>query len=200
MGIWFKRAALALAAAGTMAVAETAKADTVINFDNYAAGTVLSGSTFDSIGVHFNQTLQAVSGIGEQSSSLPNSAINFTSYADDISGSFVSPVTSVSYISVFAGDAGGDIDTVTLRGYDAANQLVATDTFTALSAQLLEIAGAGIVRFEIDQQGAVAIDDFTFRAETSSSTESVPLPGVAAAGVALIGFGKMRRRRNVAAI
>ena len=139
---------------------------------------------------HFNETLHVNSGtIGGLSQSRPNTAVNFDSFGGNITGFFLVPVTSVDFISVFAGDAIADTDTVTLNGFDSLNDLIDTDTFTDVAAQTLSIFGAGIVRFEIIQTGAIAIDDFTF------NPNNVPEPApLALLGLGLAGLGLSRRR------
>jgi len=184
----FKKSLLALTSLATLGLANPANA-TVLDFDSYADKTILAVGTFDSIGVHFNETLQVNSGnIGDLPQSLPNTAVNFDSFGGNITGFFLGPVTSVDFISVFAGDEGFDTDTVTLNGFDSLNNLVDTDTFTDVAAQTLSIFGAGIVRFEIIQTGAIAIDDFTF------NPNNVPEPApLALLGLGLAGLGLSRR-------
>jgi hypothetical protein len=165
----------------------------VINFDGFAAGSTQAVGTFDALGVRFNEALYICGGTcGDLPSSAPNTAINGESYGGNITGYFLGPVTSVDFISVVAGDNGGDTDTVTLRGYDASDTLVGSASFTGTTAQTLSISGAGIVRFEIIQSGLIAIDDFTF-----NPSAAVPAPApLALVGAALLGMGFTRRRRG----
>jgi hypothetical protein len=172
---------LARALAVSLLITPIAAYAVTIDFDEVPAITPRPIDTYDAQGVNFDQILYVNTCCGLLPSSAPNVAYssNF-----DISGSFVGPVKSVSFISVFAGDSGGDVDTVTLRGYDTANNLVASDTFTATSAQTLQISGSGITRFEIIQIGAIAIDDFTFLPETQ-----IPEPSTFALCMAALFFG-----------
>lgn len=163
---------------------------TVINFDSFADSTILAVGSFDAIGVRFNQKLAVDNGgSGTLPQSAPNAAINTDAFGGDITGFFLGPVTAVDFISVYAGDSGGDSDTVTLFGYDALNNLVDSDTFTGLSAQTLSISGAGITRFEIIQSGLIGIDDFTFNATSVPEPGTLALLGMGLAGVA---FSKRR--------
>ena len=165
----------------------------VINFDSLAAGSIAAVGSFDAQGVRFNENLLIGCNCGDLPSSLPNTALNSDSFAGNITGFFLGPVSSVNFISVFAGDNGGDIDTVTLNGFDAFNNLVDSDTFTAAVAQTLSISGAGIVRFEILESGLIAIDDFRF----NPSVTPVPEPStLALVCLALAGVGAIRRQRN----
>ena len=178
------------ATAAVALCASTANA-TLINFDGFAPGSVQVVGSFDALGVRFNQDLLIGCGCGDLPSSPPNTALSNApgDFAGNITGFFLGPVTTVDFISVFAGDVGGDIDTVTLNGYDAFNILVASDTFTATAAQTLSISAAGMVRFEILQSGRIAIDDFTF------NPAAVPEPStLALIGLALAGVGAARRR------
>jgi hypothetical protein len=181
----------AAALLGTLGFATQANA-VVIDFDGFADNTVLAVGAFDAIGVRFNQRLQVNDGdIGDLPFSLPNSASNFDSFGGNVTGFFLGPVSSVDFISVFAGDAGGDTDTVTLRGFDALNNLVASSSFTGISAQSLSIAGAGIVRFEILQTGLIAFDNFRF--EPTRVSEPAMLGML---GLGLAAFGLARRRKS----
>lgn len=177
-------AGLALAFAGA------SQAAVVITFDTLPTGSTAAVGAFDALGVRFNQALTIGCGCGDLPSSAPNTALS--GGGGDITGYFLGSVTAVDFISVFAGDVGGDVDTVTLNGYDAADQLVSTATFTGESAQTLSISGAGMVRFEILQSGAIAIDDFTF----NPAAATVPEPAtLALAGLALAGLAASRRRK-----
>lgn len=188
--------ALLAAALAALGFAGQANA-TVITFDSLASNTTAAIGTFDANGVRFNQNLFISNGSsGDMPQSAPNAAINGDSFGGDITGFFLGPVTSVNFISVFAGDVGGDTDTVTLRGFDALNNLIASASFTGLSAQTLSISGAGMTRFEILQTGLIGIDDFTFTAEGGGAA-AVPEPGsLALLGLGLAGALLARRRKQ----
>lgn len=179
-----------LLAAMTLAVAGASQAAVVITFDTFAAGSTAAVGAFDTLGVRFNEALLIGCGCGELPSSAPSAALG--PGAGNITGFFLGPVSTVDFISVFAGDQGGDIDTVTLNGYDAANVLIDTATFTGAGAQTLSISGAGMVRFEILQSGLIGIDDFTFNPAAAALPEPASL---ALAGLALVGLAASRRRK-----
>lgn len=148
----------------------SAKAVT-IDFDNFSNFETISGDTFSDLGVVFDSSLTVLENFGTLPQSPPNTAANFNDPSGGrISGFFT---VAVDFVSVFAGDNGVDEDTVTLLGFDDSNNLVATDTFTNLSAQTLSISGAGITRFEITNATLVAIDNFTFNTIPANPT---PVP------------------------
>lgn len=96
-------------------------------------------------------------------------------------------------LSIAAGDAGGDIDSVTLIGYDALDQIVDSDSFTANVGQVLSISGPGITRFEVQQFGAIVFDNIAFEIES----ETIPEPAaIALFGLCLAGLGLARRPRK----
>jgi|GEM_PF-3415099 len=168
---------------------------TTINFDEYDDGTILAVGTFDSIGVHFNQNLVVDDGdSGGLAISNPNYALNADSFGGDLTGYFTGPVSSTDFISVYAGDSGTDTDTVTLFGYDAFDNLIDSDTYTGLSAQLLSISGAGIVRFEIIQSGLVGYDDFTFNNGAPAPTPEPNTMALLALG--LLGAAGINRKKK----
>jgi len=163
---------------------------TVIDFDSYAPGDPIPIGSFDALGVRFNENLAAGDdNFGLLPSSPPVAAFNNDLFYDDITGFFLGSVTSVTSISVYAGDEGGDQDDVELRGYNAANALVDSDFISATSAQWLSISGPGIVRFEIDQTGFIGIDDFTFNPIPEASTYAL-------FGLGALGLAVWRRRKR----
>jgi hypothetical protein len=165
-----------------------------INFDNFTAGSVLAPNTFDSLGVHFDQHLLVADGnYGDFPRSPSNDVINNDSFGGDITGHVAGPLQSWYFISVWAGDKLNDVDFVTLNGYNAQGQLVATDSFNGKLAQTLMISGAGMVRFEILQHGTlIGIDNFRFHGTPvpEPTTLALMLGGLAAVG------GAARARRK----
>lgn len=148
-------------------------ATVTLNFDEFDIDEIIivPGDTFSNLGIIFNGDLEIIPGDlpGDPvlPSSNPNAAAAASPSGGDITGFFIQ---EVDFISVFAGDAGFDVDTVSLLGFDVFDNLVASDTFTGLAAQPLSISGPGIVRFEINQIGRIGFDDLTF------NTTSVPEP------------------------
>ncbi len=152
----------------------SAKAVT-INFDQFNDLEVISGDTFQDLGVVFDQELQIIATNPLRPvQSLPANALRKEPFGGNISGFFTE---AVDFVSVFAGDRrpfnddGSDNEEqLILRGFDEFGNIVASDTFTALTAETLSISGPGIVRFEIldENEAGFGIDDFTF--------ESAPEP------------------------
>ncbi|NET25767.1 MAG: PEP-CTERM sorting domain-containing protein [Okeania sp. SIO1I7] len=167
----------------------SAKAVT-LDFEGFNSGETISGDTFIDLGVVFDQDLRIFQIPSAPVQSGISSAAGTAPLAGDISGFFTE---AVDFVSVFAGDnllarpGGPDIDTVTLLGFDEFDNLVASDTFTALTAQTLSISGPGITRFEINQFGNIGIDDFTFN-PTPVNPASTPEP---ASVLGLLAFGAM---------
>ncbi|NEQ41114.1 MAG: hypothetical protein F6K40_34865, partial [Okeania sp. SIO3I5] len=140
-----------------------------INFDldlfSTSNDAVIAGDNFSNLGVIFDDPLRLwnispeenpVGGSAESSTTI---ATNDNSVGGNISGFFTQPV---DLISVFAGDSGGDIDNVTLLGFDQFGNIVDSDTFENTEAQTLSVSGTGITRFEIQNMGGIAMDNFTF--------------------------------------
>ncbi len=117
-----------------------------------------------------------VGGSAESSTSI---ATNDNSLGGNISGSFTK---AVDFVSVFAGDLGGDVDNVTLVGFDEFGNIVDSDSFKNTEAETLSISGTGITRFEIQNMGAIAIDDFTFNPTPKSTPEPTSVLGLLAFG------------------
>ncbi|MGK7903896.1 MAG: PEP-CTERM sorting domain-containing protein [Hormoscilla sp.] len=168
----------------------SAQAATItIGFDEFSNFETISGDTFIDLGVVFDNSLRIFDGsTGALPQSQPNTAARAVPFAGDISGFFTE---TVDFISVFAGDGVRDIDTVTLLGFDEFDNIVASDTFSAVTAQTLSISGPGIARFEINNVGRIAIDDFTFN--TKSVPEPVSVVGLLALGA--VGAGSMLKRK-----
>jgi hypothetical protein len=169
-----------------------------LTFDSFPTLTLLPGDRFADQGVVFDQALLTsnVPFIG-QAQSPPNYAIGLLPPFGSLSGSFTGAVSSVTSISVFAGDfLFFESDTITLKGFDAANRLVDTDSFTATTARTLAISGAGIARFEINSSTGFGIDNFTFE----PTVTPVPEPAsFAMLGTSVIvGLGIAWRRRRAA--
>ncbi len=170
-----------------------------LDFDSFANGQ-LDNETFNALGIQFSEDLEIVDGSTIQLGNTGKAAQNSLISGGDISAIFVGTVTSVSSISVLAGDSGGDEDTVTLRGFNAMNVLVDEAMFTGSTAQTLSISGAGITHFIILQVNGIAIDDLTFTPESGSS--AVPEPSAIVLfgiGLVCVAMGRLRRRYSLIA-
>ena len=175
-----------MAGAGFMVWASSAQA-VLIDFESFTAPTTITAGT-DVMGLTFDQNIS----VSLAASLFPGSTGNqgIAPGFGDFSGSFSQTVDS---LSIAAGDAGGDIDSVTLIGYDALDQIVDSDSFTANVGQILSISGTGIIRFEVQQFGAIVFDNIAFEIES----ETIPEPAaIALFGLCLAGLGLARRPRR----
>ncbi|NEQ39524.1 MAG: PEP-CTERM sorting domain-containing protein [Okeania sp. SIO3I5] len=160
-----------------------------INFDldlfSTSDDAVIVGDNFSNLGVIFDDPLRLWNispednPVGGSAESTTTIATNDNSLGGNISGSFTE---AVDFVSVFAGDSGGDVDNVTLIGFDQFGNIVDSDTFENTEAETLSISGAGITRFEIQNMGAIAIDDFTFNPTPKSTPEPASVLGLLAFG------------------
>jgi len=146
---------------------------------------VIVGDNFSNLGVIFDDPLRLWNispnnPIGGSAGSSTTIATNDNSLGGNIRGAFTE---AVDFVSVFAGDIGGDVDNVTLIGFDELGNIVDSDTFENTEAETLSISGAGITRFEIQNMGAIAIDDFTFNPISKSTPEPASVLGLLAFGV-----------------
>lgn len=114
--------------------------------------------------------------------------INFVDLADG-----VTPATVSGTITAMWGDGGGDFDAVDMRGYDLANNLVTSQTFTGFTFTQIQITGVGIHRVEFWANTNVG----SGTSDTGFDWIDYPTPQVPAPGIgALLGLGVLRRRRN----
>ncbi len=179
----------ALALLATAAIAAPAVA-TTIDFDELTSG--IAGNHYQALGVTFNNNFALYANTNTPGQTNPNMVYNSDDFGGSITGQFVGAyLGGVNFLSVLAGDQCCDLDSVTLNGYDASNNLVGTASFSNVSAQTLSISGPGITHFEILQSGLIAIDNFTFTAD-----EQVPEPAMLGLfGLGALGLGLSRRRK-----
>ncbi len=177
----------------------SAKAIT-INFDQFEDLEVISGDTFQDLGVVFDQELRIIATNPDRpAQSQPANIIRNDPAGGDLSGSFTE---AVNFISLFAGDRralnddGSDNEEkMILTGFDEFGNIVDSDSFTALTGQALSISGPGIVRFELvdENQAVFGVDDFTFRFASEDVPEPTSVLGLLAIGA--IGAGSMLKRK-----
>jgi hypothetical protein len=183
-----------------MGLAEAAQALTTLNFDAYADYQNLNGVDLGDV------TLTSTTGIvevlannrfGASYNSSPNSIwMNSWVTTDVLTGTFESPVT---YVSLWAGDEGGDNDQWELHAYDAliGGNLVGSVTSPVWNGApywQLAIPGAGIMRFEAQWLGPaapVAFDDLSFETGNAVPAPAAWLLGTLGAGL----VGWIRRRQ-----
>ena len=158
----------------------------LIDFETFTAPTTITAGT-NIMGLTFDQNISVAAAFDLFPGSSGNQGIapGFGGF----SGFFSQTVAS---LSIAAGDSGGDIDTVTLVGYDALDQIVDSDSFTANIGQVLSIVGSGIARFELQDVGTqIVFDNITFEFES----DTIPEPAaIALFGLVLAGIGLARRR------
>ncbi|MBI5707689.1 MAG: PEP-CTERM sorting domain-containing protein [Armatimonadetes bacterium] len=182
------------ACVGLAILAVPSFASTTINFDNVAAGTVITtqyaGVTFSSNSGQENRA--EAQNLG---SSLPNFICTFAvggsiNCVNDTYVDFAGGVSNLSFLAIGADNNGhnADVDVFINNVFDHTVQVIGNGT--PYTPDLVTIAGSNITRIEIKNitDGAgLGWDDFTY--------DAVPEPGTLAA----LGFGAIaliRRRKN----
>lgn len=169
---------------------------TVIDFEAFADGTILQGVNLGGVtltGVNGNAQIYSNDRFG----ALYHSPVNSISDAAGIglNGTFDSPT---SFVSLWAGDSGGDIDSWTLQIFDAGNSslgFTSSGNFIGNPYTQLTLSASGITRFEARWTGSVAgvaWDDLGFSARVSAVPEPATLSLFA---LVLAGLGYNRRKQ-----
>jgi hypothetical protein len=191
MGLMFTACTLALA---TPAMS----ASVVIDFEGYSGGDVIGAGTDVGGGLRFDRLVRIdatglLAGPPATSGNVAFAPNATFAQGDDVIGRFDN---AVSNLRLGAGDLGFDQDSIVLTAFDAAMNIVGTDSFTGASAQFLEVSGSGITSFflEFDDvrppagTGSGGFDNISF------TVAAVPVPAsfpILLAG--LFGLGIMRR-------
>ncbi|MEJ6389011.1 PEP-CTERM sorting domain-containing protein [Gymnodinialimonas ulvae] len=108
--------------------------------------------------------------------------------------------STVSALSLVAGDSGGDLDIFNLQAFDASGNLLdETGEVSGNSAVALSVSGSGIASFFLsigdrpDNNGSSFVDNVSFTQEVAP----VPLPAsLALLGAGVLGLGLVARRRR----
>ena len=151
-----------------------------------AAGTDLGGLSFDSdLRIRNQGFLQGPATTGWVASKR-DALFNPRTY--DVVGTFTGTVSS---LTIGAGDACCDQDTVTLIAYDSIGNIVDQASFTGDDSEFLTVTGTGIKSFFLDVVSG-GFDNITFEPELSQ----VPLPAGAPLLLAGLGALAITRRRK----
>lgn len=169
-----------------------------INFEGFSDGQNINGLNLGGV------TLTATGGVVEifsngrfgASFNSPVNAFSTPNGTGTLTGVFDAPT---SFVSLYAGDEGGDTDSWRLEVFDAAvggNSLgsLSSGDYSGDPYFLLAITASNILRFEATWTGlvaGVAYDDLSFDSAT------VPEPGsLALLGLSLAGLAAARRRKQ----
>lgn len=169
-----------------------------INFEAFSDGQNINGLNLGGV------TLTATGGVVEifsngrfgASFNSPVNAFSTPNGTGTLTGVFDAPT---SFVSLYAGDEGGDTDSWRLEVFDAVvggNSLgsLSSGDFSGSPYSLLAITASNILRFEATWTGlvaGVAYDDLSFDSAT------VPEPGsLALLGLSLAGLAAARRRKH----
>lgn len=200
----FQSLAGALALAAGLGLAQSSDAAT-IDFDSFADAQNIHGLDLGGVTVTNSSGVVEIYANGRfgVSNSSPNNAIgSFDGAAASINPMVFTFSAPTSFVRLFAGDEGGDIDSWTLTAFDAVtggNVLgtVASGDFLGSPYLGLTIFAGSILRAEANWTGTfgVGFDDLSF----DVGVTQVPLPApLALLGAGLVGLLGVARRRKAA--
>lgn len=172
--------------------AQTAQA-VVIDFDNFAVGTVITNQLPEFTITPVAGTVVDVVIGGALGSSAPNGIVN---RSGDFSISFTNAVNNLSFTSGGENTASFGIDVTHIGGV---TNLVFPFDGVSTDADLRDLSsfnGITSLYFDTDLSGTdlIVFDTFTFDVETVAVPEPL-MPALI--GLALIGFGIMRKQHTV---
>lgn len=183
-------------AAATTSVAH-AGAIVNINFDNYAVGTKitsLQGVTFSLIGGPGPLGAPIIDGWG--GNGLSNSTAGNYPTDEILNVQFSGPANNVSFTFDNYGSNNGSFYTA----YDAAGDVLATGSIQSLeggAGSLTHIAASGITDIRFNNNTNNNTDWLFDIGSLQANVGTVPEPGtLALMGIASLGLGLMRRRKN----
>jgi hypothetical protein len=197
------RLVLATTAACLLTVATSEAALITLDFDELTSGTTLdteyaaNGVTFsNSAGALIVQTATPGAPFTAPNAVLP---LNYSAAGNFNEATFSS---SVSFVSVVMGDFAGDQDSLLLTAYDAADNVIATDTDVlpapVSGGLLLSVAAPNIayVRFYGigTSNNSLYFDSFAFDTAAVSTPEPATLT-IFGMGIAIVGARRWRQRR-----
>ncbi len=188
---------------GLLIAAPAAAVPVTIDFEEFAAGDVVTGPGVFA-GVEFSSDTDIIVSLDVPPPDFAGArAAIGSAFTHDapFRADFVSPTT---FVSVVLGDFGADEETLFLRAFDAADNLLNAAEFlhseTSDGGPTLSVAAAGIAYVLFGASGAfpnsVYFDNFTYEAPDTQDVAEPASLALAAAGLGALGLARRRRARR----
>lgn len=173
-----------------------------IDFEGLAPGVYDAGTDFS--GLSFDQDIQvgAFSFLDGPATdgNIARQFLRTGPFTSEVGGSIGGMFSSsVSSLTLGAGDVCCDVDNIVLTGFDVNGLIVDTDMFSGPASGFLSIAGSGIVSFflditDVNASGSSGFDNISFELDPVAP---VPLPaGLPLLMLGLCGLAGAARRKS----